>query len=215
MRLQSAIFDMDGTLLDSMHIWRNLGGELLRSRNIQPEPDLNMKLKVLSLRQSAEYCKEVYHLPDTVEAIQGQVEGRVERFYRDEVLAKPGVKTFLSLLKMQGVWMYVATATCRPHVEAALRHAGIDGYFRGILTCDEVGVGKHQPEIYERAMRRLQSNKRDTVVFEDALHAIQTAKQAGFRVAGVYDPSAEDQQEEIRQTADYYIRSFQELFELE
>ena len=110
--------------------------------------------------------------------------------------------------------MYVATATDRPLAEAALRHAGIDGYFRGIVTVAEAGAGKAESaEIYERAMRRLQSNKKDTVIFEDALHAIQTAKAAGFRVAAVYDASAEADQEEIRRISDYYIRSFEEMFE--
>ena len=95
--------------------------------------------------------------------------------------------------------MYVATATDRHLAEAALRHAGIDGYFRGLITVAEVGVGKKESaEIVRAAMRRLQSNKKDTVVFEDAFHAIQTAKAAGFRVAAVYDASEEAHQEEIR-----------------
>ena len=110
--------------------------------------------------------------------------------------------------------MYVATATDRHLAQAALRHAGIDGYFRGIVTSAEVPLGKEEsPEIYERAMRRLQSNKKDTVVFEDAFHAVRTAKAAGFRVAAVYDASAEADQAEIRGLADYYIRSFDEMFE--
>ena len=109
--------------------------------------------------------------------------------------------------------MYVATATDRPLAEAALRHAGISDYVRGMVTVAEAGAGKESPEIFERALRRLRSHKRDTVVFEDALHAIRTAKNAGFRVAAVYDPSAEDDQEEIRASADYYIRSFEEMFD--
>ena len=213
MRLQSAIFDMDGTLLDSMYIWDDLGPGLLRRQGIQPAPDLAEKLKVMTLRQGAAYCKEEYRLPQSVDGIVRDIEAQVEDFYRSQVEAKPGVKKFLSLLKMEGVWMYVATATDRHLAEAALRHAGIDGYFRGILTCAEVGQGKDSPEIFERAMRRLQSNKKDTVVFEDALHAIRTARDAGFRICGVYDASSEADQEAIRQLSEYYIRSFEEMFE--
>ena len=144
----------------------------------------------------------------------GMVFDKIHDFYCEKVQPKPGVEKFLSLLKMEGVWMYVATATDRPLAEAALRHAGIDGYFRGLITSQEVGVGKGESaEIYERAMRRLQSNKKDTVVFEDAYHAIQTAKAAGFRVAAVYDAAEEENQPAIRQLADYYIRSFEEMFE--
>ena len=212
MRLQSAIFDMDGTLLDSMFIWDDLGPGMLRAQGITPEADLPEKLKVLTLRQGAAYCKKRYALPQSVEEIVSLIEGRVEKFYKEEVQAKPGVAKFLSLLKMEGVWMYVATATDRHLAQAALRHAGIDGYFRGMITCQDVGAGKDSPEIYERAMRRLQSNKRDTVIFEDALHAIETAKAAGFRVCGVYDPYAEAEQDKIRALSDYYIRSFEDMF---
>jgi len=209
MRLQSAIFDMDGTLLDSMPIWRDLGTSVLRGLGIEPEPETSEMLKTLSLRHGIAYCKEHYHLPQTEEELIGRVVGRVADFYQNEVQAKPGVEKFLSLLKMEGVWMYVATATDRPLAEAALRRAGIDHYFRGLITVAEVGVGKRDSaEIYERAMRRLQSNKKDTVVFEDAFHAIRTAKAAGFRVAAVYDASEEANQPAIREMADYYIRSF-------
>lgn len=214
MRLQSAIFDMDGTLLDSMFIWNDLGARTLRSLGIEPEPDLGEKLKVLTVRQGAAYCKDAYHMTQSVDEIVALIEAQVEDFYTHQVQAKAGVVKFLSLLKMEGVWMYVATATDRHLAEAALRHAGIDGYFRGILTSADVPKGKEEsPEIYERAMRRLQSNKKDTVVFEDALHAVRTAKAAGFRVAVVYDPAAEDDQAELRQLGDYYIRSFEEMFE--
>lgn len=214
MRLQSAIFDMDGTLLDSMHIWREIGPRMLRARGLEPAPDLGEHLKPMTAWQGAAYCREAYRLPETVEEVYAQIEEQVKRFYENEVTAKPGVKKVLSLLKMEGVWMYVATATDRHLAEEALRHAGIRDYFRGLVTSAETGVGKDvSPEIYERAMRRLRSNKKDTVIFEDALHAIRTAKAAGFRVAAIYDPSAQEDQAEIRSLADYYFRSFEELFE--
>ena len=213
MRLQSASFDMDGTLLDSMPMWQELGVSLLGRFGVEADAELQERLKPMTLRQGAAYCRETYHLEPTVEELVALLEQRVDHFYHNEVQAKPGVARFLSLLKMEGVWMYVATATDRHLAEAALRHAGINGYFRGLVTSAEVGSGKDNPEIFERAMRRLRSNKKDTVVFEDSLHAIRTAKAAGFRVAGVYDASSEAQQEEIRSLADYYIRSFDEMFE--
>ncbi len=214
MRLQSAIFDMDGTLLDSMHIWQDVGSKALRSIGIEPSPDLGARLMLMTFRDGAALCKEEYHLSQSVEEIMEMTKALVRNFYENQVQPKPGVVKFLSLLKMEGVWMYIATNTDRDLVEAALRHTGLEGFFRGVLTCAEVGAGKKDsPEIYERAMRRLQSNKKDTVVFEDALHAIQTAKAAGFRVCGVYDPSAEADQDAIRSLSDYYIRSFEEMFE--
>lgn len=213
MRLQSAIFDMDGTLLDSMGMWRGLGGRLARSHGAEPPPELDLRVAALGLWEGTAYCKEVCGLPGTVEELVAEVWDQIEHFYRHEVRPKPGVVEFLSLLKMEGVWMYVATATDRPLAEAALRCAGIEDYFRGMITSREAGQSKREgPEIYERALRRLRSNKKDTVVFEDAIHAIRTAKAAGFRVAAVYDPS-EPEQEEVRRLSDYYIESFLEMFQ--
>ena len=214
MRLQSAIFDMDGTLLDSMPIWRDLGTSVLRGLGIEPEPETDEMLKTLSLRHGIAYCKEHYHLTASLEEILGAVSTAAADFYCHRVQAKPGLDKALSLLKMEGVWMYVATSTDRRLAEAALRCAGIDGYFRGLITCADVGASKEDsPAVYESAMRRLQSNKRDTVIFEDSLAAIRTAKAAGFRVAGVYNPAAEADQAAIQAEADYYLRSFEEMFD--
>lgn len=214
MRLQSAIFDMDGTLIDSMGMWRSLGRGLLERHGITPPEDLDEQMKPLNLQEGVAWCREYGKLSEPLDVLIQEIWDRVEHFYRHEVQAKPGVKECLSILKMEGVWMYIATATDRPLAEAALKQAGIDGYFRGIVTCREAGQGKDQgPEVYERALRRLRSNKKDTVVFEDALHAVKTAKDAGFRVAALYDPSAETDQEEMKRIADYYFRSFQELFQ--
>lgn len=213
MRLQSAIFDMDGTLLDSMGMWSNLGFNLLLSHSIEPRADFRDQIKTMKLRDGVAYCKDAYGLSESMDELMDSIWAQVERFYRDEVTAKPGVEKFLSLLKMEGVWMYVATATDRPLAEIALRRAGIRDYFQGILTCGEVGASKDHPDIYERALTRLRSTKRDTVVFEDAPFAIRTAKHAGFRVAAVYDPSAEASQAEIQRISDYYIYSFEEMFE--
>lgn len=215
MRLQSAIFDMDGTLLDSMGMWRTLGSVLAQNHGAVPPPDLNRRVASLGLWEGTAYCKEVCGLSGTVEELVREIWGQIEAFYRHDVRPKPGLVRFLDILKMQGVWMYVATATDRPLAEAALKTAGIEGYFRGMITSQEAGQSKREgPEIYERALRRLRSTKKDTVVFEDALHALRTAHEAGFRTAAVYDPTEPDQ-EEMRRLADYYITSFEEMTAVE
>lgn len=211
MRLQSAIFDMDGTLLDSMGMWRTLGSVLAKNHGKTAPPDLDRRVASLGLWEGTAYCKEVCGLPGTVDELVQEIWGTIEHFYRHDVRPKPGLIPFLSILKMEGVWMYVATATDRPLAEAALKTAGIDGFFRGMITSAEAGQSKREgAEIYERALRRLRSTKKDTVVFEDALHALRTAHDAGFRTAAVYDESEPDQ-EEMRRLAEYYIRSFEEM----
>ena len=212
MRLQSAIFDMDGTLLDSMPMWRSRATTLVRSHGLIPPPDLDRQVSGLSLLEGAARCKELCGLPESAEELEQEVWGQIQRFYRQDVRPKDGAAEFLSLLKMEGVWMYVATATDRSLAEDALKTAGIDGFFRGMITTREAGQEKREgPEVYERALRRLRSTKQDTVVFEDALHALRTAKEAGFRTAAVYDAS-EPNQEELRRLAEYYITSYRELF---
>ena len=214
MRLQGAIFDMDGTLLDSMGMWGRLGDDFLRGRGIEPRENLWEDVRPRSIGDIADYYKRAYGFPETADALQTALEARIAGFYAHAVKAKPGVEKFLALLKLEGVWMYVATATDRPLAEAGLRCAGIDGYFRGMVTCAEAGAGKRDSAaVYEMALTRLRSTKKDTVVFEDALPAVRTAKAAGFRVAGVYEPAFEADQPEIRRLCDEYFRSFEELYE--
>ena len=216
MRLQSAIFDMDGTLLDSMPTWRELGPTFLKEAGIPTTPEQEKLLRTLSDHQVVPYLLEKCGLPWSEQEVVDQIVERMETFYSTAVRPKPGVEKFLSILKMEGVWMYVATATHRRLTEKALKTAGIDHYFRGIVTSADAGSHKSESaEIYEMAMRRMQSNKRDTVVFEDVLYAIRTAKAAGFRVAGVYDSMSEADQPEIQRLSDYYIRSYEELVKSE
>jgi len=210
MRLQGAIFDLDGTLLDSMGIWKGLGVDLLRSLGQEPDPAAEERAKSMSAHQCAHFYCQWYKLPQKPEELEAMVDQRVGRFYAEEVQAKPDVEKFLSILKMEGVWMYVATATDRVHVEAALKHTGLLHYFRGIMTCREAGAGKESPAVYEKSLTRLRCRKEDCVVFEDSLYAIRTAREAGFRVAAVYDPASQADWEEIRGLADYEIRSYGE-----
>lgn len=210
MKIDGAIFDLDGTLLDSMFIWDIIGEAYLRSRGMQPHEDLNKKFKEMSLYQAACYYQTEYGLADSTDVIMAGVNGMIQHFYMDEVLPKVGVPTFLDELRKRQVKMCIATATDRHLVEAALSRTGLLSYFGEIFTCSVVGHGKDEPDIYHAAHRFLQTPKSSTWVFEDALYAISTAKRAGYRVIGVFDRSA-GHADEIRALADRYIRSFEEM----
>ena len=216
MRLNCAIFDMDGTVLDSMQAWVDAIGHILTRRGITPPADLREITRPMNGSLLVDYLQREFLPGITGREITADVGAYMEDFYSNRVQAKAGVKNFLSLLKMEGVQCYLATATHRELVRRAIAHAGLEPYFKGIITSGEVGKNKiDSPDIYEWAMKRMGGNKADTVVFEDALFAIRTAKKAGFRVAGVYDPDSEADQEEIRALSDYYITSFEELYQTE
>ena len=113
MRLQSAIFDLDGTLLDTASFWEQLCLDLLKKYGADPEPGVGALVSAMTPKEGAAYCKEHYHLTASLEEILGEVSSGAADFYCHRVQAKPGVDKALSLLKMEGVWMYVATSTDR------------------------------------------------------------------------------------------------------
>lgn len=206
MKIDGAIFDLDGTLLDSMKIWDTIGEDYLLSLGIEPKENLKETFKNMSLTQSALYYQEHYSVDKTVEEIISEINSLVEHFYIYEVQLKHGVKEFLEKLSKNKIKMIIVTATDRYLVEASLSRLKIRQYFIDILTCQEVGYGKDVPVIYEEALKKLNTDKEKTMVFEDAVYAIITAKKAGFIVSGVCDQSEE--QDKVKELSDFYIREF-------
>jgi len=211
MNFKCGIFDMDGTLIDTMPMWRSLGQGVLRRRGLEPRPDFHEAMKPLTMREGCAYCKMAYDLPESTAEIIEECFGVVREFYRTQAAPLPGVPEFLAKQKSRGIKLYVATATDRPLAEIALQHTGLARYFDGMLTCAEAGVGKQQPDIYEQTLALSGCAKEDAIIFEDALHAIRTAKRAGFRVAAIHDPALTAAHAEIRQLADYYVETYEAL----
>ena len=205
--LKGLIFDFDGTLFDSMFIWDTAGEVYLRSIGKEPEADLQKVLKPMSLLQSAQYIREKYDIPLSVEEIMDGVNRTVEDFYFHTVEPKPGVIDFLEELHRRNIKMCIATATDRYQVEAALQRCKMRHFFSEIFTCTEVGSGKDRPDIFRKAMEHLQTDRSNTAVVEDAYHAAFTAKQAGFMVVVVYD-SHESRQQELLQLADVFLPDY-------
>ena len=214
MRIRGAIFDVDGTLLDSMFIWDTIGEAYLRSIGYQPKENLNETFKNMSLHQAARYYQTEYGVTRSIDEIMDGVNAMLERYYRFEVPLKPGVAELLEWLRQDGVRLCIATATDRHLVEAALDRCGVLSCFGEIFTCNEVGHGKDEPDIFEEALRFLGTRREETLVFDDALYAVRTAKEAGFPVAAVYD-SHERSQAEVRARSDLYLEDLTQLVELQ
>lgn len=207
--LKGAIFDFDGTLFDSMFIWNTAGETYLRSIGIEPREDLRKVLKTMSLLQSATYIREKYAVELTVEEIMNGINRTVEDLYFYTVQPKECVITLLEQMKVKGIKMCIATATDRYQVEAALKRCGMESFFSEIFTCSDVGHGKDEPIIFQKAMDYLGTTRENTVVFEDAYHAAKTAKADGFVTVAVYD-SHEEKQKELQALSDFYFENYTE-----
>ena len=185
---KAAVFDLDGVLLDSMGIWNDLGARYLRSLGITPEEGLNEILFSMSMEQGAEYLHTHYALPQSAAEVGAGSADMLRDFYFYEVPAKDGAAALLAALLLGG----------------CARQDTV------LFTTAEVGVSKHEPTIYLLAAEALHAAPAETLVFEDSLYALKTAKAAGFYTIGVYDADGETDQEGLRNTADLYVRDLHE-----
>ncbi len=203
--LKGAIFDMDGTLLDSMYVWRDFDREYLRRHGIDTEEDLRDRIAPMTLPQAAVFFRERFGLPYTVEEIIDQVNSQVEEEYFYKVQPKPGIPEMVKAFYEAGVKMCIATATDRYLAEAALKRTGLLQYFSKIFTSTEIGSSKREPKTFQIALEYLGTPKDETYVFEDAAYAVMAAKSFGFHVVAIKDPHSSHHGPEIRETADILL----------
>lgn len=210
--IEGAIFDLDGTILDSMFIWNEIGYKFLEKKNIQAPPGADKEFIKMSLMQAAEYYIQHFDNTATIESIINDINNLVQDFYFYQVKKKPYIDEFLEYLKNRGVKMCIATATDKYLVEKALERNGIREYFSEIFTCNGVGAGKDTPVIYETALEHLGTDKEKTFVFEDALYAIETANKADFNIVGIKDVSETASPETIKALCNIFINDYSEIY---
>lgn len=184
-----AIFDMDGTLVDSMIFWKNLASEYLYSKGVKSIPaDLLEQIKPMTMPESAALFRTEFGLNGDPEA---EMNAMMDDHYRRDISLKPGVFEYLHMPSRKGVKMCVASATAEHLMASCLGRLGVLPCFDFLLSCETVGAGKGSPAVYLEAAHRLGADPAETAVYEDALYAVETAKNAGFYVVGVYDESAD------------------------
>ena len=211
--IKGIIFDIDGVVLDSMSIWNDLGARYLRSLNVEPEEGLNEILFSMSMEQGADYLKEHYKLKRSTASILNGIQDMLRDFYYYEVPAKPGAKELMEFLKEKGMRITAATSSPRSHIEKALTRNKLLRYVEVIYTTGEIGISKHSPDIYNKAASYMKLAPAEVLVLEDSLYALKTAKEAGYKTAGVYDKNGETDQAGVEATGDIYIKSLHELIE--
>ena len=212
--IKGVIFDIDGTLLDSMPLWNNLGERYLQKLGFTEEETegLSQRISAMPFAEGIYYIKKEYSLDIVEERIREQLQEMIEGAYRDEIVLKAGVKEYLQFLKERGIPCILATAGDALLATATLKRLKIWEEFQGLLLCEEFNTSKREAKIYQLAMERLSLSKPEEVlVCEDVLHAIKSAKQAGFQVCGILDEANREDWEKIQKIADFTIKDFYEL----
>lgn len=207
--IEGVVFDMDGTILDSMAMWERMAGVFLGKYGYAADKKIEKIFLTGTCEEIAKCILENYPINTSVEKLENSINEMIENAYAYQIPLKEGAYNVISKLHENEVKVAIATATDRYLVEAMCRRTGIDSLIDVIMTCKEAGAGKNSPDIYDEAVGRMGLSKESTVIVEDALYAIKTAKKAGYRVIGIYEDAMKEDWQEIMETADEYRYSLE------
>lgn len=208
---KGAIFDLDGTLLDSMGVWRRIDEDFLGKRGIRVPDDYLKAITAKNFKDAADYTIERFGLKESADAIMTEWFDMAIDAYTNDVALKPFVKEYMQMLRENDVKIAAATSSDARLFEPCLKHHGIYEWFDAFSVTAEVKRGKGYPDVYENAAEKLGLKAADCVVYEDILKGVEGAKLGGFYVIGVEDVHSSYEKEEIQKEADRYITTFEEL----
>jgi HAD superfamily hydrolase (TIGR01509 family) len=205
------IFDLDGTLLDSMGVWGQVDADFLAKRGIAVPSDYMDAISSMTFHETAAYTIKRFSLTDSVEDLMREWNDMAAYAYGHTVRMKPHAKEYLITLRERGAKLAIATSLSAELCAPVLRNNGIDNFFNVICRTDDVGHGKSHPDVFLLTAQKIGVPPQDCLVFEDILAAVKSAKSAGMSVCAVYDKASENDWEQIKAEADYAIVDFHEM----
>ncbi len=209
--IKACLFDMDGTLLDSMHIWKDIDIEFLGRFGYELPPTLQREIEGMSFRETACYIKDRFDLPISIEEIMNIWNEMAFQKYSEEIFFKEGAFEFVKMLKEKGIRTAICTSNSRELVNAVAEHLDFMPYFDTIITSCEVGAGKPAPDIYLEAAKRVGVEPEHCLVFEDIVTGLTAGKRAGMKLCAVEDVYSADQKEAKKAMADFYVENYLDL----
>ncbi|MBO5701058.1 MAG: HAD family phosphatase [Clostridia bacterium] len=217
MKIKGAIFDMDGTLIDSLWGWDELwewgGKKYLGIENYRPDEAIDKAVRTMVLSDAMEYIHQHCGLGHDAQELIDHFDEILPELYATKFMMKPGAREFLDYCLEQGIPMVLASATAKTFIEIALDTHDMWKYFKAVLSCSDIGKGKEHPDIFLEALKILGTDMEDTFVFEDSYVALETASAAGFKTVGIYDRYAFEQ-ERLKNSATHYIAEGESLMKL-
>lgn len=208
--LKCAIFDMDGTILDSMGMWQDIDREFLEKRGIPFTPEYGEAMKGRNYQEGALYSIETYHLNETVEDLIIEWDNMAREYYRSRLKLKPGAAQYIKSLKERGIRIALATVSSAEFYTLAMTANGVMDLFDFMTDATVVKRGKGFPDLYEYVAEQLKVLPKECLVFEDTLHSLKGAKAGGFHTCAVYDKASHASWEELKKLSDYALLDFNE-----
>jgi HAD hydrolase, family IA, variant 3 len=209
--IKACIFDLDGTLVDSMWMWPEIDKEYLGRFGIEYDDNLKNEIDGISFHETAVYFKNKFGISDSIEKICKDWEDMAYDKYKYEVKEKRGCQKFLEQLKSKGIKMGIATSNKRSMVDVVLESLGMKNFFEVITTSDEVKKGKPAPDVYLTTANLLNVEPKHCLVFEDVVAGIIAGKSAGMKVCAVEDDFTREVRQRKKELSDYYIDDYSEL----
>ncbi len=209
--IEAIIFDVDGTIADSMWMWKQIDIEYLGRFGIELPKDLQKNIEGMSFRETANYFKEHFHIPDDIETMMSDWNEMAAHKYRYEIPLKKGALDFFDSCVKKEIPLGIATSNSRELLEYFLEAHDLKKYFKAIVTGSDGLNGKPAPDMYLEVAKRLEVDTSKCLVFEDIIPGILAGKNAGMKVCAIEDKYSQDVLEEKIEKADYFINSFEDI----